>query len=243
MVRIIANTEFTTPVDSYLQADMFYRKRLVWITYLHFVTLVSRWQVGRAWRYSDLHALLVEELDDLCDLFGLRVHYMELMSTFPPKTWQGRNSNQTSEYRANAIEQYVLRGIKITTFLLESVPVESRMTKRQREREAQRRRQRQRQRQLQRELGGNEDHESDGLVEEDRDTEEEEAEAPKDPEQLERELKQILHLFVTRLLGIDASLLEELLDISTNLGKLISNTPALQTRVTKEFHVDPQQAL
>ena len=185
----------------------------------------------------------MDELDELCDLYGLRVHYMELMSTFPPKTWQGRNSNQTSEYRASAIEKYVLRGIKITTFLLESVPVESRMTKRQREREAQRKRQRQRQRQLQRELGGNEEHDSEGNADDERESEDDVGELPKDPEQLERELKQILHLFVTRLLGIDASLLEELLDISQNLGKLISNTPALQTRVTKEFHVDPQQAL
>lgn len=205
------------------------------------VTIIS-WQVGRDWRYSDLHALLVDELDELTDMYGLRVHYMELMSTFPPKTWQTRNSDETSEYRASAIENYIIRGIKITTLLLESIPVESRLTKKQREREAKRKRQRERQRRLRQNLGGTDDHDSDqdNYVQTSAD---ESVEAAKDPEQLERELKQVLDLFVNRLLGVDENTEKQLSEISMELGKLISETPALKTQVTKDFHIDPQQAL
>uniref|UniRef100_A0A7S3V117 Uncharacterized protein n=1 Tax=Aplanochytrium stocchinoi TaxID=215587 RepID=A0A7S3V117_9STRA len=113
---------------------------------------VLPWRIGRSWRYSELHTLLVEDLCTLVNTFSLQPHYAELISHFPPKNWQNRNSEETAEFRGAAIEAYVLRGIEITSMLLDSIPVEARLTKKQIERNKKRQRQRRRQRLLRREL-------------------------------------------------------------------------------------------
>lgn len=220
---------------------------------------VLPWRIGRSWRYSELHALLFDDLSRLVYKFSLQPHYSELMTHFPPKDWQGRNSDQTAKFRGAAIEAYVLRGIEITSMLLDSIPAENRLTRKQRERNKQRQRQRRRQRQLQRELGGNGGRNSntntdtdgasanpssqaqqDYYIEEDSDSD---ASEPKCADEMESELKQIMNIFVTKLLGIDKELINHLTQISNDLGKLISATPSTHSRVSKDFRVDPQQAL
>jgi len=210
---------------------------------------VLPWRIGKNWRYSELHSLLVEELDILVRKFSLLPHYQELLTFFPPKNWQTRNSFETAEFRGAALEAYVTRGIEITSTLLDSVSIETTLTRKQREKAKKRKRRRRRQLQLQRELGGDvSQNNDDGSVsaiasrgsENFSDSDESEYKCVED---LEEELRQIMDIFVTKLLGLNPKIANDLKEISRDLGKLISAKPLAHSRVSKDFRVDPPQAL
>mmetsp|Transcript_16171 Transcript_16171/g.51662 ORF Transcript_16171/g.51662 Transcript_16171/m.51662 type:complete len:433 (+) Transcript_16171:645-1943(+) len=209
---------------------------------------VLPWRIGREWRYSELRRLLVDDVIFAARRHGLEAVFEPLVATFPPKSWQNRNSDEIAEFRGSSIEQYIGDVVAAVSQVLRARE-DAKKTKKGRRR-------------LALAASSVRDAELPAALaafvpplagESATDTvgglwggENNRLPTPRkdsldDP--TGEGLGEIITLIVRRLLNIDPALREDLETMADALGALITATPTDHCHVTKEFKITPQQAL
>lgn len=201
------------------------------------------WCIGREWRYSELRKLLVDDLQVLIKKHGLQNEFGAIVESFPPKTWQNRNSDETAEYRSAAMQAYMRRLVALASQAIETRDFERSSKKKRRTRDST----------LSRNRSGsgtsNQGTTSASGASGARSNELAVIDIGPPPRKNSYEeligegIGQIIELVVQRLLNINSELRYEVAQVSHNLGTLITMTPTDHCHVTKEFKLTPQQAL
>jgi len=182
---------------------------------------VLPWKIGREWRYSELRKILVDDVLTVIRKNGLEEYFIGVMESFPPKTWQMRNTDETALLRGDAIQGYVSNLLGAINRIMEERH-NSKKSKRQRRKNA---------------AANNDNLVVDSYFSGTA------AVASSLDDLLNQGMQEIIELLVGKLLNIDKMLRQDISKLSDDLGALITAAPSEHSQVTKEFKLTPQQAL
>uniref|UniRef100_A0A7S2SEQ7 PX domain-containing protein n=1 Tax=Mucochytrium quahogii TaxID=96639 RepID=A0A7S2SEQ7_9STRA len=197
---------------------------------------VLPWKIGRVWRYSELRKLLVDDFQAVVRDHGLEKYYERIIDTFPKKTWQTRNTDETAEFRGSAMEVYISAIIQITSGIIE-----------EREFAKGSKRNRRKSHNVDSTASTTGSESASGAV---RGTSLRSLgfhgldERKNSIDEITSDgLGDVMDIIVTKLLNIDRDLRHDISQLSQDLGALIASAPTDHCHVTKEFKLRPQQNL